>query len=78
MKHRAFLAVSVFACLLVPTVAPADTARRIFQPFARGDAERQGLGLGLYIASEIARAHQGALTVSSDDKETRFTFSIPR
>jgi sigma-B regulation protein RsbU (phosphoserine phosphatase) len=35
------------------------------------------LGLGLHIASEIARAHGGTITVSSDDKETRFTFVMP-
>jgi sigma-B regulation protein RsbU (phosphoserine phosphatase) len=31
----------------------------------------------LYIASEIARAHGGAITVSSGDNETRFTFVMP-
>jgi sigma-B regulation protein RsbU (phosphoserine phosphatase) len=37
----------------------------------------EGLGLGLYIASEIARAHGGDLGVTSDAAETRFTFRMP-
>ena len=37
----------------------------------------QGLGLGLYIASEIARAHGGTLYVNSSADETRFTFRMP-
>jgi sigma-B regulation protein RsbU (phosphoserine phosphatase) len=35
------------------------------------------LGLGLFIAAEIARAHDGELEVSSDENETRFTFTAP-
>ncbi len=52
---------------------------RIFQPFSRGDIKpgQQGLGLGLYIAAEIARAHQGQMEVSSTEEETRFTFRMP-
>jgi signal transduction histidine kinase len=33
--------------------------------------------LGLYIASEIARAHGGMLSVSSTLEETCFTFRMP-
>lgn len=52
---------------------------RLFQPFFRGEvrASQQGLGLGLYIASEIAAAHGGTLTVLSDRSETRFTLRMP-
>jgi sigma-B regulation protein RsbU (phosphoserine phosphatase) len=52
---------------------------RLFQPFYRGavGASMQGLGLGLYIASEIASAHGGTLTVESSTMETRFTLRIP-
>jgi signal transduction histidine kinase len=58
---------------------PADKLDRLFQPFFRGsdDVAREGLGLGLYIASEIARAHGGAITVTSDATETCFTFRMP-
>ncbi|MBB4438693.1 MULTISPECIES: PAS domain-containing sensor histidine kinase [Rhizobium] len=57
----------------------SDAMTRLFQPFFKGEAgtSQRGLGLGLHIASEIARAHGGTITVSSDDKETRFTFVMP-
>jgi hypothetical protein len=48
-------------------------------PFYRtAQQSTQGLGLGLYIASEIARAHGGKLEVASSLAETRFTLRIPR
>jgi phosphoserine phosphatase RsbU/P len=52
---------------------------RLFQPFFRGEVRhsQQGLGLGLHIASEIARAHDGTLSVTSSQNETRFTFRMP-
>jgi sigma-B regulation protein RsbU (phosphoserine phosphatase) len=40
-------------------------------------ASRQGLGLGLHIASQIAKAHDGVLTVTSTPEETKFTFVMP-
>jgi sigma-B regulation protein RsbU (phosphoserine phosphatase) len=58
---------------------PPNAMERLFQPFFRGEvrASQQGLGLGLHIASEIAKAHGGTLTVRSDQAETRFTLAIP-
>jgi sigma-B regulation protein RsbU (phosphoserine phosphatase) len=52
---------------------------KLFDPFFRGEVRRsgQGLGLGLYIASQIAKAHGGTLTVTSTSEETRFTFVMP-
>jgi sigma-B regulation protein RsbU (phosphoserine phosphatase) len=52
---------------------------RLFQPFFRAEARpsQQGLGLGLYIASEIAKAHGATLKVASDNEETRFTMVMP-
>ena len=56
-----------------------EAIERLFQPFFRGEVRhsQQGLGLGLYIASEIAKAHEGAVTVASSSDETRFTFRMP-
>jgi signal transduction histidine kinase len=49
----------------------------LFKPFTRGDRpSQQGLGLGLYIASEIARAHDGTLGVTSTDDSTTFVFRM--
>ncbi|MDB6138583.1 MAG: histidine kinase [Verrucomicrobiaceae bacterium] len=58
-------------------IAP-DVLKRLFEPFRRGDAGtyQQGLGLGLYIASEIAKSHGGTLGVTSTAEETRFTFTM--
>jgi sigma-B regulation protein RsbU (phosphoserine phosphatase) len=58
---------------------PPAVLARIFEPFERGTlrGSLQGLGLGLYISSEIAKAHGGNLSVSSDAVETRFTFRMP-
>jgi signal transduction histidine kinase len=41
----------------------------MFEPFARPQERRldAGLGLGLYIASQIAKAHGGTLSVTSSD-----------
>jgi len=57
----------------------SDAMTGLFQPFFKGEAgtSQRGLGLGLHIASEIARAHAGTIIVSSDDNETRFTFVMP-
>lgn len=59
-------------------IPPAARAQ-LFQPFFRGAVRRsqQGLGLGLFIVHEIAKAHGGSMEVSSSDEETRFTFTMP-
>lgn len=58
---------------------PADVRAKLFQPFERGAAVHQdgGLGLGLYIASTIAKAHGGTLEVRSSPAKTCFTFRMP-
>lgn len=56
----------------------------IFDPLKRGRGQRNrgdigsGLGLGLYIVREVARAHGGEVTVRSDNGETVFTVRLPR
>lgn len=58
---------------------PQVARDRLFQPFYRGEIRpsMQGLGLGLYIASQIAEAHGGHIDVRSDLNETKFTFRMP-
>lgn len=58
---------------------PPEALDRLFRPFERGAAnpDKHGLGLGLYIAREVARAHGGDLTAASSVKETVFAFTMP-
>ena len=58
---------------------PEAAREQLFQPFARGrlGSSLQGLGLGLYISSEIAQAHGGELSAESTDEQTRFTLRMP-
>ncbi|MEO6340879.1 MAG: GAF domain-containing sensor histidine kinase [Caulobacteraceae bacterium] len=60
-----------------PPIPPA-ALERLFMPFERGavSPHQEGLGLGLYIASEIAKAHGGTLQASSAQGETTFTFRM--
>lgn len=57
---------------------PVEVLDRLFQPFFRGAyrPSQNGLGLGLFIASEVAKAHDGKLEVRSDSEETVFTFTM--
>lgn len=60
-------------------IAPEDQ-ERIFEQFERteGAAQVAGLGLGLYIARQIAQAHQGRLEVRSTPGEgSEFILSLP-
>ena len=49
---------------------PERLLPRLFQPFTRSanGGREEGLGLGLYIASEIVKAHKGTLSVTSTDE----------
>ncbi|NVD43518.1 PAS domain-containing sensor histidine kinase [Qipengyuania atrilutea] len=52
----------------------------LFEPFVREQARpsQEGLGLGLFICSQIASAHGGDLTVRSEERLTTFRFDLPR
>ena len=60
------------------TIEPSDL-ERLFHPFFRGKVRgsREGLGLGLYICTEIAKAHGGTISVSSESGTTCFTLRMP-
>ncbi|OKA23947.1 histidine kinase [Pseudomonas versuta] len=56
---------------------PADVIPNLFQPYSRpaSDTPQAGLGLGLYIASQIALSHGGQVDVVSNEQQgTVFTF----
>ncbi|MEL7253278.1 MAG: PAS domain-containing sensor histidine kinase [Pseudomonadota bacterium] len=58
---------------------PQDILVNLFKPFERVDESPslQGLGLGLYIADQIAKAHSGEIGVTSNAQSTVFRLAIP-
>ncbi|WP_298968733.1 PAS domain-containing sensor histidine kinase [uncultured Roseobacter sp.] len=60
-------------------IPPAAQAK-LFEPFTRAEVmkSQNGLGLGLFIAQQIALGHGGTLTVRSDEAETEFRLTLPR
>ena len=60
---------------------PGELLPRIFEPFRSGQhhgSRGEGLGLGLFIAKAIARAHGGGLQVDSSGGATKFRLVLPR
>ena len=62
---------------------PPDQLPTLFEPFRRGSTAQalasQGLGLGLFIACAIIRAHGGTIRVDSDaERGTTVTVRLPR
>lgn len=57
---------------------PPELVESLFQPFHRGGETNEGLGLGLHIASSIADAHGGQLSVTSGGTTTCFKLTLPR
>lgn len=61
------------------TPIPAQRLERLFRAYSQeDDTSRSGLGLGLFIVDQVAKAHGGRMQVSSNaDVGTTFTFSMP-
>jgi two-component system, sensor histidine kinase and response regulator len=58
---------------------PREILARLFDPFRVADmAKTKGLGLGLFIVEQIARGHDGSVSVESNDETTRFVVVLPR
>jgi hypothetical protein len=68
-----------------PPIPPGEL-QRIFEPLVRGSSAEQpghnrpgSIGLGLYIAREVARSHGGRIDVtSSRESGTAFAMHLPR
>jgi two-component system, sensor histidine kinase and response regulator len=57
---------------------PRDVLATLFEPFRRPRGSGRGLGLGLYIAKQIAEAHGGDVTAhTAEPTGTVFTVRIP-
>ena len=62
------------------TIAP-DLRPHLFDPFRGGErppGRHEGLGLGLFIAHQLVRAHGGTIQVQSHDGTTCFRVDLPR
>ena len=60
---------------------PPELIPHLFDPFhgrERDPGRHQGLGLGLFIAHQIVRAHRGRINVHSQGGTTRFSVELPR
>ncbi|SEN53005.1 GAF sensor signal transduction histidine kinase [Loktanella fryxellensis] len=59
---------------------PPDVQATMFMPFQQGQGhmtDSNGLGLGLFIAASIAKAHGGTIAAASGDGLTTFTIRLP-
>lgn len=65
-------------------IVPPEALATLFEPFRRSEGSAaptsgsRGLGLGLFIAREIARAHGGDIALRSADDCTTFEVVLPR
>ncbi|HEY8349206.1 MAG TPA: HAMP domain-containing sensor histidine kinase [Clostridiales bacterium] len=59
---------------------PMELRERIFQKFYQADESHsgEGNGVGLAVVKEIVRLHNGDVTVSSGNRKTVFTVSLPK
>ena len=61
-------------------VVPAGQRSKIFEPFVQASSEtrsRNGFGIGLSVASTLARLHGGSLGMDDDMNCNRFILSLP-
>ncbi|WP_417885443.1 ATP-binding protein [Zunongwangia sp.] len=58
---------------------PEFMHKNIFKPYVKQNSKNniKHLGLGLYVAHEIAKAHNGSMDFSSEDGQTIFSFKMP-
>lgn len=57
---------------------PGSKLDTLFDPYRRATSSRGGVGLGLYIVDQIARAHGGGVQVTSTDEQgTTFSVRLP-
>lgn len=62
---------------------PSGELEQLFEPLHRGAVRRSGsershLGLGLFIARQIAKAHGGEVTGESSGQRVWFTLTLPK
>lgn len=61
------------------SLPPETEPDKLFEPFHRGgDPTSSGVGLGLYIASQLASAVDGSLDIRSHEEVVDFVLSFPR
>jgi signal transduction histidine kinase len=64
------------------SIPGAQIGEQMFAPLVHGDAASaapaHSLGIGLFIAREIARAHGGEITLRSGESDTSFSVRMPR
>jgi signal transduction histidine kinase len=54
---------------------PAEVAAKLFEPFVTG--KREGVGLGLAVARQVAEAHGGTIGWRREDGRTCFRIELP-
>lgn len=84
--HVAIDGESPDVCVEVSNTGHIDASElaELFRPLKRGkggverEAWQSGLGLGLFIVKEIAKAHGGSVEARSEGEETTFAVRLPR
>ena len=57
---------------------PPDRLARVFERYYKGDTDRPGVGLGLFISKALVEAHSGTLTIESEPGSgTSVTLRLP-